>query len=710
MKQLLFFLAIILGFTAFSQEKFSEEILTKPKKNGDSLRAQFEEIEIEQFFADSTKPYICVRNGLRSSSYVNPENWEAVKDTMDPLMIDIVFSKYPIRENGYVMQIPLLQNRIKKLIAIDPQLNRDDIKWRIVLQTNCTSDEQVDSMFHGVVIWYEEYPPKPEVSVEEIKQLVGNDSIQEESTIQGSLSETEKVINTIQEAGVLTDSVIDLMKDKSVKEKQEIMVHYLEEKLENTEKKDVKTMSDKEVDRVNKKLKKFEKIHPNTDPVVIEVLDRHIAKWEDIIVVNDWTGSMYPYGNQVLQWHMAHLDSSQIQSLTLFNDGDSNRKKEIGSTGGIYTESVDNVNRLINLFYLVMGKGDGGDFPENDIEAVLAAIEDTSTFQEVILIADNNATVRDIELASMVDVPIRIILCGYDSLKGIRPEYYYLAQRTGGSIHTIDNDYYEIKESKQDEDGYVTMNDGERFKIMDGMFVSTGYLLIGDTSTCTNIKEVGYFERPNIRSVDLSEQNLKRIPNKVYKLTFVKELDLSDNNLKEVSKKIRKMQGLNSLDLSNNQLSELPIEMKELKYLKKVDLSGNNISELSHPMIGCLYLEELYLEENNISKINTRLGFRRLKILDLSHNELSRIPKSVYRLKKLEKLDLSGNGIKSISSSIYKLRNLKYLDLSDNELTKLPESIAKMTNLRVLKLTGNNFSDAEKKRIQEMLPNCMIEF
>ena len=56
---------------------------------------------------------------------------------------------------------------------------------------------------------------------------------------------------------------------------------------------------------------------PTSDSVVSAVLDRHLD-WQNMIVVNDWTGSMYPYGAQVLKWQLLNYRKSGLTSLTLF--------------------------------------------------------------------------------------------------------------------------------------------------------------------------------------------------------------------------------------------------------------------------------------------------------------------------------------------------------------------------------------------------------
>lgn len=101
----------------------------------------------------------------------------------------------------------------------------------------------------------------------------------------------------------------------------------------------------------------------------------------------------------------------------------------------------------------------GGEPPENDLEAVLKGIQQRQDIEEVVLIADSYSRVRDMELLSQIDIPIRIILCGaeeknsfYQVLKpDINEEYLTIAHRTKGSIHTLRQDILNLSEKKEGE-------------------------------------------------------------------------------------------------------------------------------------------------------------------------------------------------------------------------------------------------------------------
>ncbi|MBT28580.1 MAG: hypothetical protein CMO01_02885 [Thalassobius sp.] len=189
------------------------------------------------------------------------------------------------------------------------------------------------------------------------------------------------------------------------------------------------------------------------DTLAFDVLERNLYNWKEVTIVSDWTASMYPFTTQILRWHISRFGDSNIRNFVFFNDGDDKKTKdkELGNTGGIYAIKADSLQEVINLMKVVMEKGDGGDLPENDIESLLYAMEKFPDSKEFVLIADNRSAVRDIELITKIDRPVRVILgrIFMDDLAYIKGAYIKLALLTGGSLHTRFRDYtnpYELEQ------------------------------------------------------------------------------------------------------------------------------------------------------------------------------------------------------------------------------------------------------------------------
>ena len=436
---ILFFTLCVLGISV------AQEFENKELNSINDLRAQlndhFEISEVHSVQPLDSSGIVHIHNGLRSSSFVNTEKWLEIKDGVEVDRIDIVFSKYPIRNGVYSMYYPLLQRRLNNLFKIDAGLNSELIQWHIVLQTNCHSDDEADALFHGVRIHYN-------VSSEELLEPVSYE--EEEQTGEAEISAVEKdiVSSYFEQSDAeeleenlehiehnLPPEIQEKLKGKSIGQRLEITTKYLENALDTMAETDPAAVDEaflkQNKEKVEAFIKRYKPDKSTKGDLVSEVLDRH-EEWKNALVVADWTGSMYRYGAQVLQWHIDNFEASGITYFTLFNDGDRKTIKRVGVTDGIYFEKADNIKRLVALYDLVQTKGGGGDMPENDIEAILKGMEEYPDHGEIILIADNNACVRDIELANLIEKPVRIILCGYNKVNGVNPDYLNLADITGG--------------------------------------------------------------------------------------------------------------------------------------------------------------------------------------------------------------------------------------------------------------------------------------
>ena len=104
-------------------------------------------------------------------------------------------------------------------------------------------------------------------------------------------------------------------------------------------------------------------------------------------------------------------------------------------------------------------------------------------------------------------------------------------------------------------------------------------------------------------------------------------------------------------------------------------------------------LSYFLFQNSNIELLNLEeLEFKNVKIVNLSGNRLTEIPKNIFTLVNLEILNISNNNVESISDEISKLSCLKILDLSNNHIVKLSNKFSALENLHSLFLHNNHIS------------------
>jgi len=207
----------------------------------------------------------------------------------------------------------------------------------------------------------------------------------------------------------------------------------------------------------------------STPDIIFRVFDRN-RQWKNCLIATDVTGSMYPYLAQFKVWHKLNLSShAGNHDFVFFNDGNflPDVMKVPGKVGGIYYVKTSDYDSLSNTMAKTMNNGiGGGDIPENNIEAVIEGLKKNPHCKEVIMIADNNATPRDLILLNKVKVPIRLILCG--AQMGINTAYLDMVRKNGGSIHTMEQDLYDLSGMR---DGEIIELDSNKYQLKDGQFI-----------------------------------------------------------------------------------------------------------------------------------------------------------------------------------------------------------------------------------------------
>ena len=130
-------------------------------------------------------------------------------------------------------------------------------------------------------------------------------------------------------------------------------------------------------------------------------------------------------------------------------------------------------------------------------------------------------------------------------------------------------------------------------------------------------------------NLDLSNCSLMQVPDAVYHLmrhTELKTCDLSDNVITKIPPKFAvKFSLITDLNLSHNQMAKLPDEIADLKSLERLDISHNTFISLPNSIFRIPQLKTLNASNNHIIDVDVDCLTEApsLETVDLSSNPLT---------------------------------------------------------------------------------------
>jgi hypothetical protein len=440
---------IFINFSLFSQKvKIEDLVLIKPiytKKYNEN-----------KGFGNSVK----LKMDFNSPEILNQEDVNFLKD-VSILKVELYYTAFQVSET--FSQPKLNRERIQNLKKIFPELfNQSFVNWEFKAQNDCKNDKEAHEYFHGFVITYLPKTSKKETESEitGIKKLLKSDSLGYDSvyTVYHSKYKRKKY-----KTGYYLPTSKRKLEKGIVYEKKSFLKRKKQMEIR------VDTIS------VGVQFHKFVRgknamsfVKRNLgDSTIFAVLGRH-KNWNEIAFVCDVTGSMSSYSTQLLIWYKLNCMTNTIRYFTFFNDGDNkaDKKKKIGSIGGIYNIEAGNYDAVEMMIQNAMKAGSGGDAPENNCEALIETIKKNPNAKEYVMIADNFANIKDIELIKQINKPVHIIICGTSNFM-VNTDYLDLALATKGSIHSIEND---IENLKNVNEGQTITFEGKKYILQNGKF------------------------------------------------------------------------------------------------------------------------------------------------------------------------------------------------------------------------------------------------
>ncbi|XP_071375036.1 protein flightless-1 homolog isoform X4 [Centroberyx affinis] len=224
---------------------------------------------------------------------------------------------------------------------------------------------------------------------------------------------------------------------------------------------------------------------------------------------------------------------------------------------------------------------------------------------------------------------------------------------------------------------------------------SLRWLKLNRTGLCYLPEELASLQK--LEHLSVSHNSLTTLHGELSSLPNLRAVVARANNLKNsgVPDDIFQLDDLSVLDLSYNQLTEIPRDLENSRNMLVLNLSHNGIDSIPNQLSqlpAMVALQTLHLRNTQRTQSNmpTSLeGLTHLADVDLSCNDLTRVPECLYSLGSLKRLNLSSNQISELSLCIDQWTQLETLNLSRNQLTSLPSAICKLSKLKKLYVNSN---------------------
>ena len=219
-----------------------------------------------------------------------------------------------------------------------------------------------------------------------------------------------------------------------------------------------------------------------------------------------------------------------------------------------------------------------------------------------------------------------------------------------------------------------------------------------------------------LRKLELSNLQLKR-SNKLIKFRNLIEMRLRNVSLNELPKNFLQTDLL-TLDVSNNQLKKLTSTMLQMPALEQLDLSKNQLTNIDHLFDHLSSLKQLNLSSNLISRLSefSFHNLTKLQYLNLKSNRIHQIELGTfYQLNNLVKLVLDDNmRLDHLKLDLFELR-MRSLRLSQTNLTSIPQTINEhirelyLDHNQLERLTIGDFEHLANVRILHLEHNHLKE-
>ncbi|ETN75414.1 leucine Rich repeat-containing domain protein [Necator americanus] len=200
---------------------------------------------------------------------------------------------------------------------------------------------------------------------------------------------------------------------------------------------------------------------------------------------------------------------------------------------------------------------------------------------------------------------------------------------------------------------------------------------------------------PVLETLLLDNNQIEKIDRSAfYRINRIETLNLSNNQLKNFScEQLGSIQTVYNLNLAQNRIEQIDLTCI-LRSLVRLDLGHNFLETIRKSMMdGADRLLEITLKNNGILELqgNTFSCCPKLSTIDLSHNHLKTIQKGTFSDQELlNRLDISYNALQNFQLGCFGKNNILLLNAAFNELSKVPIEALQSTSACISSLNMDN--------------------
>lgn len=140
---------------------------------------------------------------------------------------------------------------------------------------------------------------------------------------------------------------------------------------------------------------------------------------------------------------------------------------------------------------------------------------------------------------------------------------------------------------------------------------------------------------------------------------------------KDLKQAIRQKEKVLSIDVASQNLKKLPEKLYKLTNIVSINLLGNQFTEFPSVLSELKTLDEISLSSNKLTKVGEEIGeLKNLRILIMNNNQLKSLPKEIGELTNLLYLEIGNNQLTSLPKEIKYLTSLQELHIERNKLSE----------------------------------------